>query len=134
MQAYYCTVEKINEDVTARIICYARSEADVVSTVFEDFLSDIRKRRYRELVTGCSDKSAEGLRNHLPPEFRKYANNKQLLKEAMASMYEVSHMYSLSNIELAPQCFGCLNNRPGQRDHMECPTGCLHNKDYCHYC
>jgi len=42
--------------------------------------------------------------------------------------------YSLSLIEIAPACYGCRYDRPGQRDHMECSTGCLHNPDICENC
>ncbi len=32
------------------------------------------------------------------------------------------------------KCYGCIHDRPGQKDHMECPTGCLHAKEECSMC
>lgn len=31
-------------------------------------------------------------------------------------------------------CYGCLNEYSGQKDHMECPNGCLHNPENCFIC
>ena len=32
------------------------------------------------------------------------------------------------------KCNGCLNNLLGQDEHMECPSGCLHDKLLCGDC
>jgi hypothetical protein len=40
--------------------------------------------------------------------------------------------YTISEIE--PACEGCLNEYLGQRDHMMCPYGCLHDPITCTLC
>lgn len=43
---------------------------------------------------------------------------------------EISIM-CVDNIKLltiVPKCYGCLNNLPSQKDHMECNTGCLYDE------
>jgi hypothetical protein len=35
---------------------------------------------------------------------------------------------------LMSRCEGCRIDAPGQRSHMECPTGCLHDDDHCPDC
>jgi len=32
------------------------------------------------------------------------------------------------------KCFGCKNNQGAQAAHMDCDTGCLHNKKSCEFC
>ena len=41
---------------------------------------------------------------------------------------------SFSHVDTSLECYGCLYDRPGQRDHMECPSGCLHSPQYCGEC
>lgn len=31
-------------------------------------------------------------------------------------------------------CPGCVNDQPGQLEHMYCPCGCLHNINTCSIC
>ena len=45
--------------------------------------------------------------------------------------HEIFIMYNIEIIGKAPNCYGCRHDLGGQRDHMECNTGCLHNSDYC---
>jgi hypothetical protein len=40
--------------------------------------------------------------------------------------------YLISEIE--PACEGCLNEYLGQKDHMSCPYGCLHDANNCTLC
>jgi hypothetical protein len=31
-------------------------------------------------------------------------------------------------------CEGCIDNKCDQESHMECPSGCLHDKELCDNC
>ena len=37
-------------------------------------------------------------------------------------------------IEKLSDCYGCAHENCGQKNHMECPTGCLHDKTSCWHC
>ena len=50
--------------------------------------------------------------------------------DKVVSKYEILNIESIKN----PNCEGCLYNTSRQRDHMNCPDGCLHEKDICLYC
>lgn len=50
------------------------------------------------------------------------------------SVSSIKRRYIISNMILAPKCFGCLHDRMGQKEHMEHPDGCLHNADFCDGC
>ena len=38
-------------------------------------------------------------------------------------------LFNIKSINKIYTCYGCENDSPGQRDHMEC-GGCLHDKCY----
>jgi hypothetical protein len=61
---------------------------------------------------------------------------KNLEKKKNKSFDEVVSKYQILNIEpiTNPNCDGCLYSASGQRDHMDCPNGCLHEKDMCLIC
>jgi len=43
--------------------------------------------------------------------------------------------YALKKIQVLEEpCEGCAMGCPGQRDHMECPGGCQHNRQACDDC
>jgi hypothetical protein len=52
--------------------------------------------------------------------------------EALAKCKQVPLDYKITDIE--PACEGCLNEYLGQRDHMLCPYGCLHDRNSCILC
>ena len=109
---------------------------DVLSAILYDLLEELRRDRLDRLMKNYNGdvEDAEALRKYLPSEYRILADNLDLLEMSMASLYEVVNMYEISNIEQAPQCYGCLYDRMGQKDHMECDTGCLHDKETCFLC
>ena len=39
-----------------------------------------------------------------------------------------------TKIEKLSDCYGCAYECGGQKDHMECPSGCLHDKTSCFEC
>lgn len=73
----------------------------------------------------------EALRAFLPPQYKMYASNIHDMGEATISMDEVKAHYSILHVEKSHPCYGCINDCCGQRDHMECPTGCLHDAEMC---
>lgn len=44
---------------------------------------------------------------------------------------EVEHGKYTIVIKRLSDCYGCANELGGQRDHMDCPSGCLHDKESC---
>lgn len=99
-------------------------EGDPLPEIFALLLKHTRSLRYKELIS----------RKELPPQYKPYMHEKQLLKGQLASLYELSERYEVKDIKLAPSCYGCIFERPGQRDHMECNTGCLHDSLLCEVC
>jgi len=47
---------------------------------------------------------------------------------------EIIRKYKIYDIEVTESCFGCVNGCCGQKDHMECPSGCLHDMKTCATC
>ena len=120
-----------------RIVTGITSEDNVISTVLNRLLDTEREERLDRLLSGFDkDKviNVNGLRECLPVQYKQYADDLCKLKESMCSLYEISQMYKVSDIEIAPNCIGCLYDCNGQRDHMECPTGCLHERNLCLIC
>jgi hypothetical protein len=137
MPTYWYSETNKRTGAKKRRILYLESEGvDTMSAVFQDKLDAKREQRFRNILydyAGSMD-DAEAIRNFLPSEFKNYAENLDTLKAQMASMYEIQANYAFSDIEIAPNCYGCLHDCPGQRDHMECPSGCLHSPDTCFTC
>jgi len=51
------------------------------------------------------------------------------------SYYDDNEDYDCSSSDDTEQtCYGCKGGRLGQRDHMACPDGCLHEKTECKIC
>lgn len=126
-----------------REIIYAESIDDVVPKVLDQLLRQIRAERLSRLRDqnkylkgqNCFDpRFLINCRKHLPSQYIQYCNNISELNSSMASMYEISKVYTIYDIELAPKCIGCRYNWMGQRDHMQCPDGCLHDHKYCGEC
>jgi len=58
-----------------------------------------------------------------------------LREEKEVPSYLVYNIYALVGIKILEEtCEGCKWNCPAQRDHMECPGGCLHDKKDCKFC
>jgi len=90
---------------------------DIQMVIFNDILEKKREARFNKLSKDhCGDDDMTALRKKL------------------CSLNEIREKYEITNIELAPSCCGCLNDCCGQNDHMECPTGCLHDKESCSVC
>jgi hypothetical protein len=63
-----------------------------------------------------------------------YTYNPRNIQEELVSMADVMNMYNITDLKLESYCHGCVWDRPGQCDHMDCPTGCLHNASQCPLC
>lgn len=55
-----------------------------------------------------------------------------LSKRKGIALEDIKLRYIISKIK--PACDGCLNEYLGQQDHMDCPYGCLHDRDTCTVC
>ena len=62
------------------------------------------------------------------------AKTRDEIREVVVPGYAVTKRYAIVGIEETSGCQGCVYDAPGQRDHMECPDGCLHMKDMCDFC
>lgn len=134
---------KCNDDksssIVVKIIEHVPEEIDVNYAILKQLLNIKRSHRLRKLTDEYKDttENVEAFRAYLPMEYKQYANNPNLLLEQLASMYEITHKYNITNVEAAPdstKCYGCLYDCMGQKDHMECNTGCLHDPQFCYTC
>jgi len=112
------------------------SEEEIISSIFIELLEEERQNRYNFIMENYSNDldNSTMIREYLPKEYKQYADNLKLLKDEMSSLFEIVNKYKISDIEVAPLCNGCLNNSMGQRDHMDCNTGCLHDPKMCYLC
>lgn len=112
-----------------------RSEDSVIRHIFVDLLQDLRYHRFSKLFNSFKGNysNLEDVREYLRdyPQFSPYANNLELLRRELASLYEVSKMYEVFQIEVVADCLGCVNNEMNQLAHMDCNTGCLHDSSIC---
>lgn len=129
---YNSLLEQLRERRFAEFLEDIYSE-DNSDTSYEDYLARLVEKFENDM---CKDEKGtmKKLRDSLHEQYKPYAYNLHELKERLASLYEVSKKYAITNIEPAPDCYGCLYDCPGQRDHMECPGGCLHDTTLCDIC
>jgi len=114
MPSYKITVEDLDGDFLSKI--FEGDENATVKLMYEYLLESLRQKRWEQRK-----------KEHVWV-YENYG------KDAMASMYEVVEMFTLFDIELVKQCYGCENNLPGQNEHMDCEGGCLHDANTCKYC
>ena len=113
--------------------------ADVIPTIFGLLLDKVREERLIKLLRdydGDPD-DKEALHTYLPPVYKCYAYMRlplKRLKKQLASLYEIVELYEVINVRKLPLCRGCINLRPAQEEHMECPNGCLHDSVNCLFC
>ena len=48
--------------------------------------------------------------------------------------YVVYDHYAIVGLKRIANCEGCIYTSPRQKDHIECPNGCLHMKEECEFC
>jgi len=59
----------------------------------------------------------------------------RMQKPQNVPMYKVYDAFALKGMQIIPQsCEGCKWDCPAQRDHMDCPGGCLHDSENCEVC
>ena len=120
------------------IICGAKSiqhAHDKVKILLLKHLKSIRFYNLLQNLGGVKDLGdVEVIRAYLPENYKQYADNLDELEKQMATMDEISEMYTISNIEEAPNCYGCIYDSPIQMEHLECPNGCLHDIASCSIC
>lgn len=136
MPNYWYTLTHNNNFTHKNVVYGVSSLESVANTILMNLLDVKRENRLEKLLTDFNEdiKNVDALYHYLPDQYKQYASNVELLKQQMASLHEISGLYTISNIELAPDCYGCINDCGGQRDHMECPTGCLHDSTHCFSC
>lgn len=73
--------------------------------------------------------------------FCTFDSNNNIIKECWEDfsrrcskdIHELALEYELIDLQQI-RCFGCINGCCGQKDHMECDTGCLHDPKNCDIC
>lgn len=114
--------------------------SDVTVEVLTVELEALREKRLKIVMRAFkewsrSDDTNPGtLEAFLPAVFKPFAHNRIRLLEQMASWYEINAMYEVTEISVAPNCEGCLNETHGYKHHQGCPEGCLHVKNRCAWC
>jgi hypothetical protein len=53
------------------------------------------------------------------------------IKQEIVSIEEIREKYEIMDITIVSDCIGCIYGAPGQRSHMESPTGFLHDPEKC---
>jgi len=56
------------------------------------------------------------------------------IKLILFPLKKIHIMYYLTNLRENEKCEGCSRDACGQMAHMECPSGCLHDKSTCFSC
>lgn len=143
----YTRINTITRKSKRFVIYDVNSSTDVMTDIIHDVLKCKQQSRYNKLFANYhgSMKDIDAIRDYLPTQYKQYADNPIRLTEHMASLYEISRKYMISNVVIDVKndmitdvknkgeikCFGCVYDCPGQRDHMQCPTGCLHDPITC---
>lgn len=94
---------KQRQSSTDHYICNVDNIDNVVPKVLEELLLELRMERFREVEDYINLK--EKLKDNFPSYF--YEQYKGHTLEHMASLYEVSLMYDIYNVRLAPNCRKC---------------------------
>jgi len=112
------------------------SNDDIISAILLNLLEKERSNRYNTIMSNYNGdlNDINDIYNFLPIEYKAYAKNLDDLLSSMCSLDEIVDKYYITNIELITSCYGCLNERLGQKDHMECDIGCLHDPNTCFNC
>lgn len=132
---YYLITKKSTKTQAKKVI--RNSEISVVyHDIIDKELTEKREKSLQKLFENYSGNmdNIDAIRIFLPATYKKYASNFDELRNQLVSMHCFLSEYIISDIEPGPNCYGCLNDRGGQADHMECSTGCLHDKDGCSSC
>jgi hypothetical protein len=110
-------------------------DKDPQVAIMHRLLDSKRDNRFYRLVAGYKGDlyDIECLQEYLPAIYKPFADNLDLLKEQLCSLFEIDSMYRVSKVVEVDVCEGCRNNIPGQDGHMEC-GGCLHDSTFCTYC
>ena len=69
----------------------------------------------------------------VPHHFEDIITVRQLINKIIP-LYKVRIMYDITGIKEIPDCEGCQYDSPGQDNHTDCPSGCLHTSIYCDVC
>lgn len=140
MPNYYYTLTKrvsgLDVKIRKDVIQDVDDEDNIEVAIYSSLLENKRESRLFEIFrdfNGDLDDVASVFA-YLPEIYIPYFTDVESFKEQLCSPYEIHEMYAISNIIPAPDCFGCLYDLSGQQEHMECPTGCLHNESTCYEC
>lgn len=109
------TVQKGKIGRVHTFFCSAEEKDNLLKKSWENFCQIKRDRRLSKLVDI-------------------YPNVEDFNKDNLATISELSLKYEIVGIYMSSSCYGCRYDRPGQDDHMECDTGCLHDPDLCSWC
>jgi len=131
---YYTVTDKKKKDTYQNWI--SSNSDNIENDIWKVLVSQKREYRFNKLIKNYTGRSLynKDFEEYLPSHFKEYAYNITLLENQLASIYEITKLYKISNIIPAPNCQGCLENCLGQKDHTDCPTGCLHDQDTCPLC
>lgn len=117
-------------------ICKINIYDNILEGCWKDFQQVKQGHLFRKLTRDFEGDTSnvEKFRNFLPSKLKHLAHDIPRIKTFMTDVSKLSTRYKLISIYTSSACYGCQNDRPGQYDHMECDTGCLHSSDTCSYC
>ena len=127
---------RVGDNTWIDMISGIDDEKDPLCEILHRYLRLKRESRFRKLFINYTGDYLDinDIRSYLPLQYKQYAYDLNILRDQMSSLYEISKIYEITDIKRLSDCYGCANDRGGQNDHMECPTGCLHDPSMCEGC
>lgn len=128
----YLLTKRKNFSQTTEIITISFNCRDPYREIIEDIIKRKQERRYLKLMYDFN--------NNLEQIIIGYMSNKNdsydafRIKKELACIYDIHQKYLITDIKKLSNCDGCSNDSPGQLDHMQCSSGCLHDRGSCELC
>lgn len=116
----------VSENVIFNVTVHTAS-----TEIWASLLERERNRQYNMLF-GDVESDKESVRKS--DQYVYYTYDPERIRKDLVSMSDIMNMYTIEDVKLESYCHGCIWDRPGQHHHMDCPTGCLHDKIYCPLC
>ena len=116
------------ETITLNINCL-----NPYQEILTDLLLKMQERRYTKLMYDFNDLD-QIIIGYTDNDMDKHHYDAHRIKSELACRYDVHKKYLITDIKKLSTCDGCVNDSPGQLDHMQCSSGCLHDWTSCESC
>ena len=126
MNYTYTCQNKVTRKITNGILTDISLNRNAVKIIQYRMLNRKRDNRIAKLFFDYQDDmdDVDGIREYLPEQYKKYADNMGLLRRNLLSLNYIVTKYKIT-VRKGPLCLGCLYNESGQHYHMIAPHGCV---------